>query len=100
MPRKPKRHLETPETTLYAPVKRYLERLGFTVKGEVCGCDLVALRGNEPSIVVVRSYLALARDAASGIDGVTWQGYGESLEEKLKDLHDRVHPVLSSCCRV
>ena len=31
-----------------------------------------------------RSYLALARDAASGIDGVTWQGYGESLEEKLK----------------
>jgi retron-type reverse transcriptase len=38
-----------------------------------------------------RSYLALARDAAPGIDGVTWQAYGESLEEKLKDLHDRVH---------
>ena len=53
MPRKPKRHPETPETTLYAPVKRYLEALGFTVKGEVCGCDLVALRGDEPTIVVV-----------------------------------------------
>src|SRR5580693_4214033 len=39
-----------------------------------------------------RSYLALARDAAPGIDGVTWQAYGgESLEEKLKDLQDRVH---------
>ena len=38
----------TPETALYAPVKRYLELLGFTVKGEVCGCDLVALRGEEP----------------------------------------------------
>ena len=38
-----------------------------------------------------RSYFALARDAAPGIDGVTWQAYGESLEEKLKDLHDRVH---------
>jgi len=38
-----------------------------------------------------RSYLALTRDAAPGIDGVTWQAYGESLEEKLKDLHDRVH---------
>jgi RNA-directed DNA polymerase len=38
-----------------------------------------------------RSYLALARDAAPGIDGVTWQAYGESLEEKLKDLHNRVH---------
>ena len=38
-----------------------------------------------------RSYLALTRDAAPGIDGVTWQAYGEYLEEKLKDLHDRVH---------
>ena len=53
MPRNPKRHLKAPETTLYAPVKRYLERRGFTVKGEVCGCDLVALRGEEPPIVVV-----------------------------------------------
>ena len=24
-------------------------------------------------------------------DGVTWQAYGENLEEKLKELHDRVH---------
>ena len=31
------------------------------------------------------------RDAAPGIDGVTWQAYGENLEEKLKDLHDRIH---------
>ena len=53
MPRKPKHPPETPETTLYAPVKRYLEALGFTVKGEVCGCDLVALRGDEPPIVVI-----------------------------------------------
>jgi len=53
MARKHKRHLGTPETTLYPPVKRYLEALGFTVKGEVCGCDLVALRGDEPPIVVI-----------------------------------------------
>ena len=38
-----------------------------------------------------QSYLALTRDAAPGIDGVTWQAYGENLEEKLKDLHERVH---------
>jgi hypothetical protein len=29
---------------LYGPVKHYLETLGFTVKGEVGGCDLVAIR--------------------------------------------------------
>ena len=36
------------ETALYLPVKRFLEKLGFTVKGEVGGCDLVALSGGDP----------------------------------------------------
>jgi group II intron reverse transcriptase/maturase len=38
-----------------------------------------------------RSYIALKHDAAPGIDGVTWRAYGDNLEEKLKDLHTRVH---------
>jgi hypothetical protein len=38
-----------------------------------------------------RSYLSLERDSAPGIDGVTWQTYGENLEEKLEDPHDKVH---------
>lgn len=38
-----------------------------------------------------RSYFQLKRKAASGVDGVTWQMYGEQLEENLADLHDRVH---------
>jgi hypothetical protein len=41
------------ETSLYLPVKRFLEGLGFAVKGEVCGCDIVALRGDGPPLVVV-----------------------------------------------
>ncbi len=41
------------ETALYLPVKRFLEGLGFTVKGEVGGCDVVALSGDEPPIVVI-----------------------------------------------
>ena len=53
MLRKPRRRPATRETALYAPVKRHLEALGFVTKGEVCGCDLVALRGDEPPIVVV-----------------------------------------------
>ena len=32
------------ETALYAPVKRFLESLGFEAKGEIRGCDVVALR--------------------------------------------------------
>jgi hypothetical protein len=41
------------ETQLYAPVKAFLEGLGATVKGEVGGCDLVALKDGEPPFVVV-----------------------------------------------
>ncbi|MBV8923198.1 DUF2161 domain-containing phosphodiesterase [Bradyrhizobium sp.] len=41
------------ETALYLPVKRFLEKLGFTVKGEIGGCDLVALKGDDPPLVVV-----------------------------------------------
>jgi hypothetical protein len=43
------------ETALYVPVKRFLEGLGFDVKGEICGCDLVALRADEPPLVVIGS---------------------------------------------
>ncbi|HYC14117.1 MAG TPA: hypothetical protein VEC75_07700, partial [Stellaceae bacterium] len=41
------------ETALYRPVKRFLEGLGFEVKGEVRGCDLVALKGETPPVVVI-----------------------------------------------
>lgn len=41
------------ETSLYAPVKRFLEGLGFEVKGEVCGCDIVAIDHGTPAAVVI-----------------------------------------------
>jgi RNA-directed DNA polymerase len=37
------------------------------------------------------SYYSLKKRAAPGVDGVTWQQYGEGVEERFKDLHDRVH---------
>ncbi|TEB12011.1 reverse transcriptase domain-containing protein [Pelotomaculum propionicicum] len=36
------------------------------------------------------AYNALKRNAAPGIDGVTWQQYGNKLEENLSNLHQRV----------
>ncbi len=41
------------ETSLYRPVKAFLEGLGFLVKGEVGGCDLLAVRDGEPPLVVI-----------------------------------------------
>jgi hypothetical protein len=40
------------ETLLYPPVKRFLERLGFAVKGEIGGCDVVAVKGDAPLVVI------------------------------------------------
>ena len=41
------------ETSLYAAVKEHLERLGYQAKGEVCGCDIVAVRPGEPPFLVI-----------------------------------------------
>ena len=49
----PHREASTLETDLYPPIKRHLERLGLEVKGEVCGCDLVALYEGSPEFVVI-----------------------------------------------
>ena len=37
------------------------------------------------------SFYSLKRKAAPGVDGVTWQEYESGLEERLIDLHGRVH---------
>ena len=41
------------ETSLYLPVKSFLEGLGYTVKGEVGPCDLVGVRAGDPTVVVI-----------------------------------------------
>lgn len=40
------------ESDLYPPVKALLEGQGYHVKGEVGRCDVVAVRGDEPPVVV------------------------------------------------
>lgn len=41
-----------PEVALSAPVKALLEAQGYEVKGEVRGCDLVGVRGDDPPVIV------------------------------------------------
>src|SRR6187549_1025208 len=80
------------EASLYGPVKRYLEALGFSVKGEVCGCDLVAIRGDEPPVVVIgelkRSFsldlVLQAVDRTAACDEV-WLAVGPGGRKRLRD---------------
>ncbi|MCO5151902.1 MULTISPECIES: DUF2161 domain-containing phosphodiesterase [unclassified Shinella] len=41
------------ETSLYLPVKGFLEKAGYVVKGEIGGCDLVGLSNDDPPVVVI-----------------------------------------------
>ena len=37
------------------------------------------------------AYFALRPKSAPGVDGITWEDYGQDLEANLRDLHARVH---------
>ena len=37
------------------------------------------------------SFYALKREAAPGVDGLTWQEYETDLDKRLEDLHSRGH---------
>ena len=36
------------------------------------------------------AYFSLKKEAAAGVDGETWRHYGESLEDNLRDLSERL----------
>lgn len=62
------------EQDLYGPVKAFLTGQGFAVKGEVNGCDLVAVRGEDLLVVELKRsftlglvYQGIRRQAAAGI---------------------------------
>lgn len=50
-----------PESDLYKPIKQFLEAQGYSVKGEIGACDIVAVRGEEgPVVVEIKEHLNLA----------------------------------------
>ena len=50
------------ETALYAPVKAFLEARGFAVKGEVRGCDVVAVKADARLLVIAELKLGLSME--------------------------------------
>jgi hypothetical protein len=86
------------ESSLYLPVKRFLEARGFSVKGEVCGCDVVALHGDGTPLVVVGELklsfnlelVLQAIDRAPACDEV-WLAVRSSTRGRGRDSDPRVH---------
>ena len=57
------------ETDLYGPVRSFLEQRGYTVRGEVLGCDVAGRRGGD--LVVVELKRALTLDLL--VQATRWQ---------------------------
>jgi len=70
----------TEQTTASREAAKRDKRLRFT-----------ALLHHVSVLLLESSFYALKRDAAPGVDGVTWTEYETGLSERLKDLHSRVH---------
>jgi hypothetical protein len=92
------------ETLLYLPVKGFLEKAGYVVKGEVGGCDLVGLSDDDPPVVVVcelklsfnLELILQAVDRAAVSDEV-WiaarisaKGKGREADKRYRDLCRRL----------
>ncbi len=92
------------ETSLYLPVKAFLEQAGYTVKGEIGGCDLVGLSDQDPPVVVIcelklsfnLELILQAVDRATAADEV-WiagrvsaKGKGRESDKRYRDLCRRL----------
>jgi len=92
------------ETSLYLPVKSFLETAGYVVKGEVGGCDLVGLSEGDPTVVVIcelklsfnLELILQAVDRAAIADEVwiaaklSLKGKGRETDKRYRDLCRRL----------
>ncbi|CDZ26962.1 Hypothetical protein NGAL_HAMBI1146_20700 [Neorhizobium galegae bv. officinalis] len=92
------------ETSLYLPVKTFLESFGYEVKGEVGGCDLVGLSGTDPPVVVICELkltfnleLILQAVDRAGVSDEVWiaarvsaKGRGREADKRYRDLCRRL----------
>src|ERR687889_777084 len=90
----------TPETSLYAAVKAHLEQLGYEAKGEVCGCDIVAVRPGEPPFLVITATPAHTGSAAcSALACWPWirrGGWSRSWRSRAPTGHGRTRSAARS----
>ena len=80
----------TGRTQSRATVTQAAERIRQFVKREPQE-KLTALLHHVTPEALREAYYALKREAAPGVDGVTWREYETGLEGRLYDLHRRVH---------
>jgi RNA-directed DNA polymerase len=82
--------LEAPRAQDRQSALGFLERVGQRAKEEE-GDRFNNLLSHVKVPLLKEAYQRLRKDAAPGVDGVTWSEYGANLDARLLDLQDRVH---------
>lgn len=85
------------ESDLYAPIKAHLEQLGYVVKAEVKGCDLVGRRESEPPLIVEMKLTFNLRLLLQGVDRLS---LSDSVYLAVATVPDDWKLVLKLCRRV
>lgn len=80
----------TCRTQSRASVSQAIERIRKAVKRNPKE-KLTALMHHITVEALRWSYTSLKKNSAAGVDGVTWKEYGKGLDERLLDLHQRIH---------
>src|SRR4051812_5341853 len=70
-------------------VSQALERVRFAARREKKG-KFTSLLHHVTHEMLRTSFYALKRDAAPGVDGMTWETYEQGLDHRIEDLHARV----------
>ena len=85
-----RRGQSTDRTQRRATVTQAAERIRQFVKREPRE-ELTALLHHITPEALRAAYYALRRESAPGVDGMGWREYETGLDERLRDLHRRVH---------
>ncbi len=80
----------TDRTQSRSEVSRELDRVREAVRRHD-GKKFTALLHHITPERLSQSYRKLKRNAARGVDGVSWEQYGESLEENIQTLCEQIH---------
>ena len=87
------------ETDLYNPIKMFFEAQGYEVKSEIYGCDVVAIKDNNPiAIIELKTKFSLEL-VLQGIERLSVSGiiYLAVLEGPKSGLKKRLNKIMKLC---
>ena len=87
------------EADLYKPVKMFFKAKGYVVKSEIYGCDVVAIKDNNPiAIVELKTRFSLEL-VLQGVERLSVSGiiYLAILKESRSGLKKRLNKIIKLC---